>query len=147
MKGGLAVMLALAESVPEPAIDVTYVFYATEEVASEHNGLGHLARDRPDLLAGDVAILGEPTGGELEAGCQGTMRLVVTVTGARAHTARPWMARNAINRLGRVLDAVASFEERRTVIAGREFHAARQAVAWCGAELGRASRRARGGRH
>src|SRR3546814_3086849 len=49
MKGGLAVMLALAESVPEPAIDVTYVFYATEEVASEHNGLGHLARDRPDL--------------------------------------------------------------------------------------------------
>src|SRR3546814_19693844 len=67
-------MLALAESVPEPAIDVTYVFYATEEVASEHNGLGHLARDRPDLLAGDVAILGEPTGGELEVGCQGTMR-------------------------------------------------------------------------
>src|SRR3546814_1620817 len=66
MKGGLAVMLALAESVPEPAIDVTYVFYAPEEVASEHNGLGHLARHRPHLLAGDVAILGAPTGGEPE---------------------------------------------------------------------------------
>ncbi|HEY9559128.1 MAG TPA: succinyl-diaminopimelate desuccinylase [Acidimicrobiales bacterium] len=136
MKGGLAVMLALAESVPEPAIDVTYVFYATEEVASEHNGLGHLARDRPDLLAGDVAILGEPTGGELEAGCQGTMRLVVTVTGARAHTARPWMGRNAIHRLGRVLDAVASFEERRPVIDGCEFHEALQAVAVSGGVAG-----------
>ena len=49
MKGGLAVMLALAESVPSPAVDVTYVFYAGEEVAAEHNGLGHLVRDRPDL--------------------------------------------------------------------------------------------------
>jgi acetylornithine deacetylase/succinyl-diaminopimelate desuccinylase-like protein len=47
--------------VPEPALDVTYVFYAGEEVASEHNGLAHLLRDRPELLAGDVAILGEPT--------------------------------------------------------------------------------------
>src|SRR3546814_10093512 len=129
MKGGLAVMLALAESVPEPAIDVTYVFYATEEVASEHNGLGHLARDRPDLLAGDVAILGEPTGGELEAGCQGTMRLVVTVTGARAHTARPWMGRNAIHRLGRVLDTVASSAGRRPVIDGGAVHEAHRAVA------------------
>ena len=81
MKGGLAVMLALAETVPEPAVDVTYVFYAGEEVAAEHNGLAHLSRDRPDLLAGDVAILGEPTGGELEAGCQGTLRMEVTPAG------------------------------------------------------------------
>ena len=62
MKGGLAVMLALAERVPDPAVDVTFVFYAGEEVAAEHNGLAHLLRDRPELLAGDVAILGEPTG-------------------------------------------------------------------------------------
>jgi succinyl-diaminopimelate desuccinylase len=97
MKGGLAVMLTLAEELPETALDVTWVFYAGEEVAAEHNGLGHLMRDRPDLLSGDVAILGEPTGGQIEAGCQGTMRLEVTLRGARAHTARPSMRRNALH--------------------------------------------------
>src|SRR3546814_3919715 len=65
------------------------------------------------------------------------MRLVVTVTGARAHTARPWMGRNAIHRLGRVLDAVASFEERRPVIDGCEFHETLQAVAVSGGVAGK----------
>jgi succinyl-diaminopimelate desuccinylase len=136
MKGGLAVMLALAEAVREPAVDVTWVFYAAEEVTAEHNGLGHLMRDRPDLVAGDVAILGEPTGGEIEAGCQGTMRLEVTVCGARAHTARPWMGRNAIHRLGAVLRAVDAFPERRPVLDGCEYREALQAVAVSGGVAG-----------
>ena len=136
MKGGLAVMLALAEAVPAPAVDVTCVFYAGEEVAAEHNGLGHLVRDRPDLLAGDVAILGEPTDGAIEAGCQGTMRLEVTVRGARAHTARPWMGRNAIHRLGAVLRAVEAFPERRPVIDGCEYREALQAVPVSGGVAG-----------
>src|SRR3954468_477867 len=48
MKAGLAVMLELARTVSEPAVDVTYAFYAAEEVAAVHNGLAHLIRDRPD---------------------------------------------------------------------------------------------------
>ncbi len=128
MKGGLAVMLALAEDVPEPVVDVTYIFYAGEEVAAEHNGLRHLMAERPELLAGDVAILGEPTGGQLEAGCQGTMRFEVSVAGARSHTARPWMGRNAIHRLGAVLRAVEAFPERRPVLDGCEYREALQAV-------------------
>ena len=80
MKGGLAVMLELAAAVPDPAVDVTWVFYAGEEVAAEHNGLGHLFAQRPDLVAGDAALLGEPTGAALEVGCQG-------IDAARGHTA------------------------------------------------------------
>jgi len=136
MKGGLAVMLALAEWVPDPVVDVTWVFYAGEEVQAEHNGLGHLLRDRPELLVGDVAILGEPTGGDIEAGCQGTMRLEVTVRGQRAHTARPWMGRNAVHRLGAVLRAVDGFHERRPVIEGCEYREALQAVAVTGGVAG-----------
>ncbi len=136
MKGGLAVMLALAREVPAPAVDVTFVFYAGEEVAAEHNGLGHLMRDRPDLLAGDVAILGEPTGGELEAGCQGTLRMEVTLQGQRAHTARPWMGRNAIHRMGGLLRLVEGFEEREPVIQGCRYREALQAVAVTGGVAG-----------
>jgi succinyl-diaminopimelate desuccinylase len=128
MKGGVAVLLDLATTVDEPAIDVSYVFYAGEEVAGEFNGLRRLFEERPDLLAGDAAILGEPTECVIEAGCQGTMRLEVTLAGARAHTARPWMGRNAIHRLGRLLAVVEAMPERRPVLDGCEYREALQAV-------------------
>ncbi|MCU1454446.1 MAG: succinyl-diaminopimelate desuccinylase [Acidimicrobiales bacterium] len=129
MKAGLAVMLELARAVDEPAVDVTYVFYAGEEVAAVHNGLGHLFRDRPDLLVGDAALLGEPTGATVEAGCQGTMRLEVTLHGTRAHTARPWMGRNAVHRLGGLLSILDGYTARQPVLDGCEFREALQAVA------------------
>lgn len=128
MKSGLAIMLELARAVREPAVDVTYVFYAREEVSLEHNGLRELFREVPDLLAADVAILGEPTDAVLEAGCQGTMRARVTFCGARAHTARPWMGRNAIHRLGGLLAALEEVEHRTPIIDGCEFREAMQAV-------------------
>jgi succinyl-diaminopimelate desuccinylase len=128
MKSGVAVFLDLAETVIDPAVDVTYVFYACEEVTSADSGLERVFVERPDLLAGDAAILGEPTGGVIEAGCQGTMRLDVTLLGARAHTARPWMGRNAVHRLGRLLALVEGFDERRPVLDGCEYREALQAV-------------------
>lgn len=128
MKSGLAVMWHLARTHTEPALDVTYVFYAREEVAAVHSGLGELFEARPDLLEGDVAILGEPTDGQIEAGCQGTMRFRIELAGARAHTARAWMGRNAIHRLGALLSAVAEVEPRRPEILGCRFHEALQVV-------------------
>ena len=128
MKSGLAVFLDLACAVSAPAVDLTFVFYACEEVAAKFIGLAQLFRSRPDLLAGDVAILGEPTNAIIEAGCQGTLRGELTVSGERAHTARPWMGRNAIHRLGPVLDRLHGYVERRPTIDGCTYREAIQAV-------------------
>jgi succinyl-diaminopimelate desuccinylase len=136
MKSGLAVMVELATTLPQPVVDVTYVFYVCEEVARQDNGLLHLQDARPDLLAGDVAILGEPTGGLVEAGCQGVLKLRATVHGRRAHTARPWMGDNAIHRLGPVLDVIARYPGRRPVIDGCQYREALQAVEVTGGVAG-----------
>ena len=128
MKGGLAVMLALAAEADPPSLPVTFAFYAGEEIAREHNGLLGIEAADPELLAGDVAILGEPTGAVVEAGCQGSLTVAVTVGGARAHTARPWRGINALHRLGPVLDRVAGWQERRPVIDGCEYRESLQAV-------------------
>jgi succinyl-diaminopimelate desuccinylase len=136
MKGGCAVFLELARTVDAPVHDVTYVFYTAEEIAADHSGLLRLFRERPDLLAGDAAVLGEPTGAAIEAGCQGTLRARATFTGARAHTARPWMGVNAIHRMGALLSTLEGYEARRPVIDGCEFREAVQAVAVDGGVAG-----------
>jgi succinyl-diaminopimelate desuccinylase len=118
MKGGLAVMLDLATTVPEPSVDVTWCFYAREEISRNLSGLFELWERRPELLAGDAAILGEPTLGLVEAGCQGTMRVQITLGGVRAHTARPFTGRNAIHRLAPLLHRVADWPPREVVLDG-----------------------------
>lgn len=91
MKSGDAVFLHLAATVAEPVHDLTVVMYDCEEIDAAANGLGRIERELPDWLAADVAILGEPTGGYIEAGCQGTLRVVVSAAGTRAHSARSWL--------------------------------------------------------
>ncbi len=121
MKGGLAVFLHLAGSLPEPAVDVTWCFYVGEEVEPKFNGLRQLWEERPDLLDADAAILGEPTAGVVEAGCQGVLKVRIELQGSRAHVARPSAGRNAIHRLAPVLAEVAGYHSRRQVIDGCEY--------------------------
>lgn len=128
MKGGVAVIDHLARSVERPVVDVTYVLYTCEEVDQAHNGLRQILAERPDLLAADAAVLGEPTGGRVEAGCQGTLRATVTMAGRRAHTARAWTGINAVHRLAPVIDAAAAYEGRRPVLDGCEYREALQVV-------------------
>ena len=78
MKSGDAVFLHLAATLDEPSRDLTLVFYDCEEIEAAANGLGRIEQELPDWLDADVAILGEPSGGYIEAGCQGTLRVVVT---------------------------------------------------------------------
>jgi len=128
MKGGLAILLALATTVDAPAVDLTFVFYAREEVAAARSGLVELISTRPELLVGDAAIVGEPTSAGIEAGCQGTLRMRVTLAGERAHPARPWMGRNAVHRSAPLVAAVADAELRQPLIEGCQFREAMQVV-------------------
>ena len=128
MKGGDAVMLRVAATVPEPNRDLTFIFYEAEEIAAVHNGLRKLAESEPELLAADFAILMEPSNAVVEAGCQGTLRVEVRTHGERAHSARSWQGSNAIHQAGEVLRRLEAYEARRPVIDGLEYHEGLNAV-------------------
>ncbi len=132
MKGGLAVLLRLAERLHDDATsarhDVTLAFYECEEVRDEFNGLGKVFAAQPDLLAGDFAVLLEPTDGWVEAGCQGVLVAKAGFDGERAHAARPWMGRNAIHRASEVLARLAAHETDLVDVDGLEFREAFQVV-------------------
>ena len=136
MKGALAVYLMLAREIPEPSIDVSFVFYAREEVARKYSGLLELQAARPDLLECDAAILGEPTDGAIEAGCQGGLRASVKVAGKRAHAARAWMGENAVHGLAPLLSALRTYQPRKPMIDGCEFHESMQAMSATGGIAG-----------
>ena len=118
MKSGDAVFLHLAATVADPCHDITLVMYDCEEIEASANGLGRIEREMPDWLEADVAILGEPSGGFIEAGCQGTLRVVVSAAGTRAHSARSWLGDNAIHKLGDVLERLAQYRPRSVDIDG-----------------------------
>ncbi len=128
MKGGVAVMLKLAATVPAPNRDLTYLFYEAEEIETEFNGLHLLSQSNPELLAADFAILMEPSDAVIEAGCQGTLRVEVTARGERAHSARSWKGVNAIHKAGEILDRLNAYQARMPVIDGLEYHEGLNAV-------------------
>ncbi len=128
MKGGVAVGLRLAAHLTEPTRDVTYVFYDGEEVEEDRNGLKRIAARHPEWLAGDFAVLMEPTAAAIEGGCQGTLRVEVNTTGRRAHSARSWLGVNAIHQAGEVLDRLRRHDARRVDIDGLEYREGLNAV-------------------
>jgi succinyl-diaminopimelate desuccinylase len=128
MKSGVAVQLRLAAGLASAVRDVTYVFYDCEEVEAERNGLLRLSRRSPDLLAGDFAVLLEPSGAVVEGGCQGTLRADVITRGKRAHSARSWLGSNAIHSAGGILDVLRAYEPRKPVVDGLSYHEGLNAV-------------------
>lgn len=124
MKTGMACYLhafaTLAQS-PDLKYDLTLICYEAEEVAAQYNGLAQLEQHAPELLAGDLALLGEPSGAIIEAGCQGTIRVFVIAHGQRAHSARAWLGHNAAHDLAGVLGRIANYSPRRVTIAGCEY--------------------------
>lgn len=105
MKGGLAVMMALAEQLPRDSLPVNLalVLYEREEGPYAENGLEPVFDAVRDLDATDLAICMEPTDGELQVGCVGSLHATVTFEGQSAHSARPWQGENAIHKAGELL--------------------------------------------
>ncbi len=136
MKSGVAVQLRIAATLPEPNRDLTFVFYDNEEVTADLNGLKHIAENRPQWLEGDFAVLLEPSDGEVEGGCQGTLRVLLKTTGERAHSARSWMGSNAIHAAAPILARLASYEPRYPVIDGLEYREGLNAVGISGGVAG-----------
>ncbi len=137
MKGGVAVQLRLAATVPAPSRDVTFVFYEGEEIESEFNGLLHVQEQRPELIEdADFAVLLEPTGAIVEGGCKGTMRIDITTTGAAAHSARPWNGHNAIHDAADILSRLTAYETRTVTVDGLEYREALNAVSISGGIAG-----------
>jgi len=136
MKSGTAVQLKLAAELTDPAIDVTWMWYDHEEVSNELNGLGRLARNRPDLFDGDFAILGEPSNGIVEGGCNGNLRVEVRTYGLRAHSARGWIGDNAIHKAAAILDTLAAYEAREVEVDGLVYREGLNAVGISGGVAG-----------
>lgn len=124
MKSGDAVYLhafATLAASQELQRDLTLIMYECEEIAAEFNGLRHLSESHPELLTGDVALLGEPSGNVIEAGCQGSIRLRLTAHGTRAHSARAWLGDNAVHKLAPVLSRIAAYEPQTVDIDGLDY--------------------------
>lgn len=136
MKAGVAIQLKLAAELAEPNVDITWIWYDHEEVSSDLNGLGRLAREHPELLAGDFAILAEPTNATIEGGCNGTLTVKLATRGKRAHSARAWVGVNAIHRSAQILTVLADYEPGETEVDGLVYRESLNAVAIVGGVAG-----------
>ncbi|MEV6347798.1 succinyl-diaminopimelate desuccinylase [Actinoplanes sp. NPDC051851] len=136
MKAGVAIALHLAATLPDPAYDITYLFYEAEEIESEFNGLNLVSASHPEWLDADFAVLLEPTYGVVEAGCQGSLRVKVLTHGRRAHTARAWRGVNAIHAAGEVLRRLEDYRPRTVTIDGCTYREGLNAVRIAGGVAG-----------
>ena len=128
MKAGVAVQLKLAATLDKTNTDVTWVFYDHEEVEASLNGLGRIARNRPDLLDASFAVLCEPSNAQVEGGCNGTIRVEVRARGVKAHSARSWMGKNAVHASAEILNRLNAYEPQSVEVDGLVYRESMNAV-------------------
>ncbi len=125
MKSGLAVLLELAreleERAVEPEVDVALLAFGKEELPAEHSPLPHLFEHSQLVHEAGLAILLEPTSNAIQAGCLGNLNARFVFHGVSGHSARPWLAENAIERALAGLGAIAAIEPRAVEVGGLTF--------------------------
>ena len=120
MKSGLAVMIALAETLDRASLrcGLTLAFYAREEGPYAENELGLVLERDPELASVDLAVCMEPSDNKLHLGCVGSIHATVTFAGRTAHSARPWEGENAITKAADFLAEVRALGPVESVIDG-----------------------------
>ena len=121
MKAGVAVMLELALSSRPSGVDVGYVFFGREEVPAAEGALQPLLAREPGLRTADLAIMLEPTSNAIHAGCLGNVNARWSFRGRSGHSARPWLADNAIERAAHGVLALAAIEPEVHVLDGLRY--------------------------
>jgi succinyl-diaminopimelate desuccinylase len=107
MKGAVAVMIELALAGAGGAVDLGYVFFGREELAVAESALTPLLERERSLLSADLVVMMEPTANQIHAGCLGNVNATWTFRGTSGHSARPWLADNALERAARGVLALA----------------------------------------
>ena len=124
MKAGLAVMVELARWVhaeaPPLAVDFAFLFFPREELPAQESAVPALLATGLVDDAGLVVVL-EPTANAIQAGCLGHLSATVVFEGTSGHSARPWLADNAIDRAVRALGGVVGRPPRDVALAGLTF--------------------------
>jgi succinyl-diaminopimelate desuccinylase len=124
MKGGLAVALELVRDLGDTgpgAVDVALLLFGREELGAEQNPLPALFAGSTAVRETALAILLEPTDGRIHAGCLGNVVARLTFVGRSGHSARPWLADNAIERALEGIASMLALEPRAVKIEGLEF--------------------------
>ena len=124
MKGGLAVAIELVRDLAEAgpgAVDVALLLFGREELGAEENPLPALLASSTAVRDTTLAILLEPTDGRIQAGCLGNLVARLTFAGRSGHSARPWLADNAIERALDGIAPVLALDPRPVSIEGLEF--------------------------
>ena len=118
MKSGIAVLLEIMNSNFK---NVSGVFYTAEEGPMVNNGLELLMPIIKDNFDLEFAIILEPTNGEVQLGCLGSVNADLQINGKSAHSARPWMGENPILKLSDVINYLEENEIQESVIDGLTF--------------------------
>ena len=125
MKGGVAVAVELvrelADAAPGP-VDVALLLFGREELPPKHNPLPALFDASGLVREADLAVLLEPTDLTIQAGCVGNLSAQVTFHGVSGHSARPWLADNALHRGIEGLARIATHERRESLVDGLPFY-------------------------
>jgi succinyl-diaminopimelate desuccinylase len=125
MKAGVAVMIELARAWQDlPAtqdVDLNFLFFPREELPASESALPHFFESVPRVAEAELAILLEPTDCTIQAGCLGNLNARLVFHGVSGHSARPWLAENAIAKALEGLLPYAAIEPRPVEIGGLMF--------------------------